>query len=56
MEAINWIVDNWAAVIAAIGTIVIAARAIVLLTPTPKDDTILASIVDFLKKVGLHVD
>jgi hypothetical protein len=33
----------------------IAARIIVKLTPTPKDDTALAKVVDVLKALGLHL-
>jgi hypothetical protein len=32
-----------------------AARIIVKLTPTPKDDTVLEKIIAFLKHIGLNV-
>jgi len=35
--------------------IVLGARVIVKLTPTPKDDTVLDAIVQFLKTLGLHI-
>lgn len=45
----------WVKIIAALAAIMIAARAIVKLTPTPKDDTLLQKVVEFLKHVGLHI-
>ena len=42
-------------VIAIIGAVVIIARIIIKLTPTPEDDTILEKIVNVLKFLGLHV-
>ena len=55
MQIWNWITANWEAVVAAVGAIVIAARIIVKLTPTPKDDSVLEKIVNFLKTLGLHI-
>ena len=54
-EIIQWVVANKVAIIAAVGGIVIAARVIVKLTPTPRDDSILEKIVNILKTIGLHV-
>lgn len=42
-------------VIAVLGGIIIAARAIVLMTPTPKDNEVLEKIISVLKKIGLHI-
>ena len=46
---------DFAQIVAALGAVVILARVIVKATPTPKDDTVLAKIVGFLKHLGLHV-
>ena len=42
--------DDWSfgQIMALIGAVIVLARVVVKLTPTPKDDTILASIVEFL--------
>ena len=42
--------------VAVAGAVVILARVIVKLTPTPTDDSVLEKIVAFLKTVGLHID
>ena len=55
MQIWNWITSNWTEIVAAVGGIVLAARIIVKLTPTPKDDSILEKIVNFLKSVGLQI-
>lgn len=55
MNAWNWITSNWTEIVAAVGAIVIAARVVVKLTPTPKDDSVLEKIVNLLKSVGLHI-
>jgi len=55
MNIWNWITLNWTDVIAAVGGIVLAARIIVKLTPTPADDSILEKVVAFLKTVGLNI-
>jgi hypothetical protein len=52
---ITWITSNWQEIVAAAGGMIIAARVIVKLTPTPKDDSVLEKIVNFLKGVGLHI-
>jgi len=55
MNIWNWITSNWQEIVAAVGGIVLAARIIVKLTPTPADDTFLEKIVNFLKTVGLNI-
>ena len=50
-----WLVDHWKEIVAAIGGLVIVARIIVKLTPTPKDDSVVEKIVGVLKAIGLHV-
>lgn len=51
----NWVLTHWQDIVAALGGIVITARVIVKLTPTPADDSILDKIVNFLKHIGLHL-
>jgi len=55
MQIWNWITANWEGVVAAVGAVVIAARLIVKLTPTPADDSVLEKVVNFLKTLGLHI-
>ena len=55
MQIWNWITANWTEIVAAIGGIVLAARIIVKLTPTPKDDSFLEKVINFLKGVGLNI-
>jgi hypothetical protein len=54
-NAIEWVTSNWQTIVGAIGGIVIAARFIVLLTPTPVDDNWYKRIVEVLKKLGLYI-
>jgi len=51
----NWLLNNWQEIVNALAGIMIAARIIVKITPTPKDDTALAKVVDVLKALGLHL-
>lgn len=51
-----WITENSTSIVAVAGAVIILARIIVKLTPTPADDSILEKIVSFLKAVGLHID
>jgi hypothetical protein len=55
MNIWNWITANWTEIVAALGGIVLAARIIVKMTPTPADDTALERVVNFLKTLGLHI-
>lgn len=52
---INYFIAHWSDIITALGGIIIAARVIVKLTPTPKDDSALEAVVDFLKHLGLVI-
>lgn len=45
----NWIVENYQAAFAIFGQIVAVASAIVVLTPSTKDDEVLGKIVKFLE-------
>ncbi len=55
MSIISYIASHWVEIGAAVGLIMGAARIIVKLTPTPKDDTILEKVIVFLKHIGLNV-
>ena len=55
MSTITYIMAHWADIVTAASGVVIAARVIVKLTPTPMDDSILESIVTTLKHIGLHI-
>ena len=52
---VSWFTEHWTEVIAGIGAVVILARIVVKLTPTPKDDTALEKVVNFLKSIGLQL-
>jgi hypothetical protein len=52
----NWITSNFANIMAVIGAVIVLARIIVKLTPTPSDDGILEKVVSVLKTLGLHID
>lgn len=55
MNIVNYIISHWVEIGAAIGLIMGAARIIVKLTPTPKDDSILEKFISLLRHVGLNV-
>ena len=50
---INWIQAHWKDILAIIGGVVTVASLIVKLTPTQKDDTVLAKIIKILAALGL---
>ena len=52
----NWITQNFANIMAVVGAVIVLARIIVKLTPTPSDDSILEKVVSVLKTLGLHID
>jgi hypothetical protein len=52
----NWITENWQNIVGIAGGVVMLARLIVKITPSPKDDTALAKIISVLKSVGLKLD
>lgn len=52
----EWLTQNWQNVVGIAGAVVMLARVVVRLTPTPADDTALARIVDVLKAIGLKLD
>lgn len=50
-----WILANLQQIMPVVVAVVFLARLIVKLTPTPKDDSVLASIIIFLSHVGLKM-
>lgn len=50
----NWVTQNWVELCEAVLAVVGAANLIVKLTPTPKDDAILAKVISALKVIGLN--
>ena len=50
----DWIVSHWKEIMAIFGTAVALASAIVKLTPTQKDDNILARIIKVLVVLSLY--
>jgi len=52
----EYIKNHWQEIIAAITGVMVAARLIVKLTPTPKDDSFLEKIIEWMKHLGLHID
>ena len=55
MNIVNFITSHWVELGSAAALIVGAARIIVKLTPTPKDDTVVEKIINALKHIGLYV-
>ena len=52
MAMLEWIQSNWVNILAVIGGLYAAARAIVALTPTPKDDEALSKVGTALKALA----
>ena len=50
-----WIMENWESVLLAVTSVIAAASAIAALTPTPKDDAILAKIRGLIDVLALNV-
>jgi len=49
----SWITEHWKDILAVIGAVVTAASLIVKLTPTQKDDNVLAKIIKILAIIGI---
>ena len=49
----EWIINHWKEILAIIGGVVTVASIIVKLTPTPKDDAVLAKIIKILAALSL---
>jgi hypothetical protein len=54
-DIINYCKTNWVEIVAAVTGIMWAARAIVKITPTPKDDALYAKLIALLKHIGLVI-
>ena len=54
LEIMEWIIANWESILLIISGVISVASIIVKLTPTPKDDAILAKVVSFLKILSLN--
>lgn len=50
----NWIMEHWKDILAIIGGIVTVCSIIVKLTPTQKDDNVLAKIIKILAALSLY--
>ncbi len=50
----NWIMEHWKDILAVIGAVVTAASIIVKLTPTQKDDNVLAKVIKILAALSLY--
>jgi hypothetical protein len=55
MEAINWIQENWAAVLSVLTALVTLASAVSALTDTPKDDAVVSKLKRFIDMLALNV-
>ena len=55
MEAINWIQENWAAVLSVLTALVTLASAISAMTDTPKDDAVVSKLKRFIDMLALNV-
>ena len=53
---ITWVTENWQNIVGLAGALVMGARIVIKLTPTPVDDGWLARVVSALKAIGLHLD
>ena len=49
----SWLVENWKELLEAVLAVVGAASVIVKLTPTPKDDAVVAKIMKFFNWISL---
>ena len=54
MEIVNWVVANYLEILKVAAYIVAIASVIVKLTPTQKDDALLAKIMPWLEKLSLN--
>lgn len=51
----EFITQNLPSIMAIVGAVIVLARIIVKLTPTPRDDSIVEKVVSVLKTIGLHI-
>ena len=53
----NWLTtENFTNIMAVVGAVIVVARLVVKVTPTPADDSVLEKVVSVLKTLGLHID
>jgi hypothetical protein len=52
----QWLIDNWQSIALIVTGTVTVASIIVKLTPTQKDDAVLAQIIKFLAVIGFNKD
>ncbi len=50
-DVLNWIIGNWGEILALLAALGTVATIICKLTPSPKDDAIVARILEWLKLV-----
>ena len=55
MQIVAYVQAHFNDLVAIAGAIVLSARLIVKLTPTPADDTVLDKVITFLTNLGLHI-
>ena len=55
-DIISFVAANHQQIVEAAVSLMLAARLIVKLTPTPADDSVLEKVVGFCKHLGLHID
>ena len=53
---VSFIAENHQQIVESAVAVVMAARLIVKLTPTPRDDSFLEGAITWLKHLGLHID
>ena len=54
-DIIEYITSNWEQIALVAASIMMSSRLIVKLTPTPKDDKIVAKIIKGLRALGLEI-
>lgn len=55
-EIIAFVTTHHQQIVETAVAVMLAARLIVKLTPTPADDSVLEKVVGFFKHLGLHID
>lgn len=50
---IDWIISNWSYVLSGIFALIVVASIVVKLTPSKKDDSFLAKLIDVLDRLSL---
>lgn len=55
VEYANYVIANWASISATILSVIGAAATIAALTPTPRDDSVVAMVRKVLDIVGMNI-